>query len=132
MIYNLLDSPDQDLLFINLHFAFICACFGGILQTFKKCQTLGQFFESLYVTPDETVAPAFHTFDQISPGYFLDILTEVQHSPDCLMPNLDEFDLVRGKKGKCYFAEPVAGHFLLLSDNSLSNEFHHCLITHPL
>src|SRR5216684_4721917 len=49
IIYNLLDSPDQDLLVINLHIAFICACFRGILQTFKKCQTLGQFFESLYI-----------------------------------------------------------------------------------
>src|SRR5713226_9275866 len=48
------------------------------------------------------------------------------------MPNVDEFDLVRGKKGKHYFAEPVAGCFPLLSDNSLSDEFHHCLTTHPL
>src|SRR5712692_6580887 len=53
IIYNLLDSPDQDMLVINLHFAFICACFRGIPQTFKKCQTLGQFFESLYIKLSE-------------------------------------------------------------------------------
>src|SRR5713101_5001112 len=35
-----------------------------------------------YVTPDEMVAPALHTFDQISPGYFIDILAEDQHSPN--------------------------------------------------
>src|SRR5713226_3382667 len=48
------------------------------------------------------------------------------------MPNLDEFDLVRGKKGKHHFAEPITGHFPLLLDDSLSEVFHHCLTTHPL
>src|SRR5712692_6184910 len=67
IIYNLLDSPDLDLLVINLHFAFICACFGGILQTFTKCQTLGQFFESLYLTsaflyPAEVSITYTHSF----------------------------------------------------------------------
>src|SRR6266852_8369807 len=48
------------------------------------------------------------------------------------MPDWDKFDLVRGKKGKCHFAEPVTGCFHLLSDDSLSDVFHHCLTTHPL
>src|SRR5229473_2797205 len=48
------------------------------------------------------------------------------------MPNLNEFDLVRGKKDKCHFMEPVTGCFPLLSDDSLSDVFHHCLTTHPL
>src|SRR5713101_7344958 len=48
------------------------------------------------------------------------------------MPNINEFDLVRGKKGKWYFTEPVVGHFPLLSDDSLLEECHHHLITHPL
>src|SRR5713101_3514957 len=59
-MYNLLDSPDQTLLVINLHLAFICACFGGILQTFKKCQTLSQIFESLYIWK---VLPKGHILD---------------------------------------------------------------------
>src|SRR5712692_9274993 len=73
-----------------------------------------------------------YTFDQISPGYFIDVLTEVQCSPDHIMPNWDEYDLVCGKKGKCYFTEPVTGHFPLLLDDELSDVFHHCLTTHPL
>ena len=48
------------------------------------------------------------------------------------MPNIDEFDLVRGKKGQQYFVEPVAGHFPPLSNDTLSEAFHHHLITHPL
>src|SRR5712692_9129821 len=70
IIYNFLDSPDQDQLVINLHFAFICACFGGILQTFKKCQTLGQFFESLYLfNPEEQVALDKFLEDMLKRGY---------------------------------------------------------------
>src|SRR5713226_8613524 len=48
------------------------------------------------------------------------------------MPNLDKFDLVRGKKRKHHFTEPVTGCFPLLLDDSLSEVFHHCLTTHPL
>src|SRR5713101_5724321 len=62
IIHNLLDSPDQDMLVINLHFAFVCACFGGILQTFKKCQTLGQFFESLYMACILHILVHFHDY----------------------------------------------------------------------
>src|SRR5712692_8646230 len=98
----------------------------------KCCNLASPCPSPTYVTPDETVAPALHTFDQISLGYFIDILAEIHHSPDCIMPNWDEYDLVRGKKGKRHFAEPVAGHFPLLSDNKLSDVFHHCLTTHPL
>ena len=49
-----MDSPDQMLPFINLHFGLVCSCSRVIWQTFKKCKTLKQFWKSLYVhLPEE-------------------------------------------------------------------------------
>src|SRR5229473_5604544 len=101
-------------------------------DTCKCCNLASPRPSPTYVTPDETVAPALHTFDQITPGYFIDVIAEVRHSLDRIMPNWDEYDLVRGKKGKHYFAELVTGCFPLLLDDELSDIFHHCLTTHPL
>src|SRR5713101_5335922 len=98
-------------------------------DTCKCCNLTSPRPSPTYITLDETVAPALHTFDQISPGYFIDVLTETHCSPDHIMPNWDEYDLVRGKKGKCHFAEPVTGHFPLLSDDKLLDVLHHCITT---
>src|SRR5712692_2800004 len=43
----------------------------------KCCNLASPRPSPTYVNPDETVAPALHTFDQISPGYLINVLAEV-------------------------------------------------------
>jgi hypothetical protein len=49
IILSLLDSQDQTLSLINLHFGLICISSRVIHKTIKKCETLNHFCNSLYL-----------------------------------------------------------------------------------
>ena len=48
IVFDLECSPDIVLYYIHQYFGFVWPCCDAMSSTTKKCETLGQLFESLY------------------------------------------------------------------------------------